>query len=86
MDWKTSGRREHFVWMVWASLNSLSIMTFSWPGMCQALMVTWFLEHQVEILNVRAHRGPYFTPTENRDDSDRASSESYLWNASLHGV
>ena len=36
MEWKTSGRRNHSVWMVWPSLNSLSATTFSRPGMCRA--------------------------------------------------
>ena len=34
--WKTSGRRDHSVWMVWLSLDSLSATTFSRPGMCRA--------------------------------------------------
>ena len=36
IEWKTSGRRNHSVWMVWPSLDSLSATTFSWPGMCRA--------------------------------------------------
>ena len=35
-EWKTSGRRNHSVWMVWPSLDSLSAITFSRPGMCRA--------------------------------------------------
>ena len=35
--WKNSGRRDHSIWMVWLSLDSLSATTFSWPGMCRAL-------------------------------------------------
>ena len=44
MEWKTSGRRNHFVWMVWPSLGSLSATTFSRPGMCRALesLVSWY--------------------------------------------
>ena len=36
IEWKTSGRTNHSVWMVWPSLDSLSAPTFSRPGMCQA--------------------------------------------------
>ena len=36
IDWKTSGTRGHPVWMVWPSLDSLSAITFSRLGMCQA--------------------------------------------------
>ena len=36
IEWKISGRRNHFVWMVWPSLDSLSATTFSRPGMCRA--------------------------------------------------
>ena len=36
IEWKTSGRRNHSVWMVWPSLDSLSATTFSRPGMCRA--------------------------------------------------
>ena len=36
IEWKTSGRRNHSVWMVWPSLDSLSATMFSWPGMCRA--------------------------------------------------
>ena len=35
--WKTSGRRDHSVWMVWLSLDSLSAITFTRPGMYRAL-------------------------------------------------
>ena len=37
IEWKTSGRRNHPVWMVWPSLDSWSATTFSRPGMCRAL-------------------------------------------------
>ena len=60
--WKTSGRRDHSVWMVWPSLDSLSATTFSWPGICLALRVTCFLEHQVKILHSRAQSGPDLMP------------------------
>ena len=43
--WKTSGRRDHSVWMVWPSLDSLSATPFRWPGICRALRVTCFLVH-----------------------------------------
>ena len=56
--WKTSGRRDHSVWMVRPNLDSLSATTFSWPGMCRALRVTSFLVHQVKILHSRAQSGP----------------------------
>ena len=56
--WKTSGRRDHSVWIVWPSLDSLSATMFSWPGMCRALRVTLFLVHQVKILHSRAQSGP----------------------------
>ena len=36
IEWKTSGRRNHSVWMVWPSLDSLSATTFSRPGICRA--------------------------------------------------
>ena len=39
--WKTSGKRDHSVRMVWTSLDSFSATTFSWPGMCRALS-HWF--------------------------------------------
>ena len=35
--WKTSGRRDHSVWMVWPTLDSLSATTFSQPETCRAL-------------------------------------------------
>ena len=54
MDWRTSVMRDYFVWMVWPSLDSLSGTTFSQPGMCRALRVTCFQEHQVRIF----HRSP----------------------------
>ena len=53
---KTSGWRDHSVWMVRPSLDSLSAITFSWRGMCRAL------SHHVRILNRRAHREPDFIP------------------------
>ena len=37
IEWKTSGRRNHSVWMVRPNLESLSSTTFSRPGMCRAL-------------------------------------------------
>ena len=48
---KTSGRRDHSVWMVWPSLDSLSATTFTRAGICWALRVTCFLVHQVKILH-----------------------------------
>ena len=36
IEWKTYGRRNHSVWMVWPSLDSLSATTFSQPGKCRA--------------------------------------------------
>ena len=36
IEWKTSGRRNHSVWIDWPSLDSLSATTFSRPGMCWA--------------------------------------------------
>ena len=51
--WKASGRRDHSVWMVWPSRDSLSATTFSRPRMCQALRVTCCLLHQVKILHSR---------------------------------
>ena len=38
IEWTTSGSRNHSVWMVWPSLDSLSATTFSQPGMCRALV------------------------------------------------
>ena len=43
--------------LVWPTLNTLSAITLSWPGMCMALRITRFLEHQVMILHSRAHKG-----------------------------
>ena len=60
--WKTSGRRNHSVWMVWPSLDSLSATTFSQPGICRALRVTCFLVHQVKILHSRAQSEPDLMP------------------------
>ena len=60
--WNTSGWRDHSVWMVWPSLDSLSAITFSRPGMWSALRVTCFLVHQDRILQSRAHRKPDFIP------------------------
>ena len=37
IEWKASGRRNHSVWVVWPSLDSLTATTFSRPGMCQGL-------------------------------------------------
>ena len=37
IEWKTSGRRNHSVWMVWPSLDSLSATMLSQPGTCRAL-------------------------------------------------
>ena len=59
---KTSGRRNHSVWMVWPSLDSLSAITFSQPGMCWALRVTCCFVHQVRILHSRAQSGPNCMP------------------------
>ena len=47
--WNTSGWRDHSVWMVWPSLDSLSAIMFSRPGMCWALRVTCLLVHQVKM-------------------------------------
>ena len=58
----TSGWRDHSVWMVWPSLDSLSAITFSRPGIWRALRVTCFLVHQDRILHNRAHREPDFIP------------------------
>ena len=60
--WKTSGRRDHSVWMVWPSLDSLSANKFSRPGMCRAFRVTSFLAHQVKIFHSRAQSGPDLMP------------------------
>ena len=61
IEWKASGRRNHSVWVVWASLDSLAATMFSWPGMCRGL-VTCFLVHQVKILHSRAQSGPDLMP------------------------
>ena len=58
IEWKTSGRRNHSVWVVWPSLDSLSATTSSRPGMCRAC----FLVHQVKILHSRAPSGPDLIP------------------------
>ena len=52
MEWKTSGRRNHSVWMVWPSLGSLSATTFSQPGMCRALesLVSWYTRSRFSIV------------------------------------
>ena len=44
IEWKTSGMRNHSVWMVWPSLDSLSATMLSRPGMCWALesLVSWY--------------------------------------------
>ena len=55
--WKTSGRRNHSVWMVWPCLDSLSA-TSSAGLECVGLRVTCFLVHQVKILHSRAQVGP----------------------------
>ena len=52
IEWKTSGRRKHSVWMVWPSLDSLSATTFSRPGKCQALesLVFWHTRSRFSIV------------------------------------
>ena len=52
IEWKTSGKRKHSVWMVWPSLDSLSATTFSWPGMCRALesLVSWYTRSRFSIV------------------------------------
>ena len=52
IEWKTSGRRNHSVWMVWPSLDSLSATTFSRPGMCRALEspVSWYTRPRFSIV------------------------------------
>ena len=40
VEWKTSGRRDHSVWMIWPNQDSLSASTFNRPGMCLALRVS----------------------------------------------
>ena len=49
---KTSGRRDHSVWMVWPSLDSLSATTFRRPGMCRALesLVSWYTRSRFSIV------------------------------------
>ena len=54
IDWKTSVRRDHSVWIVWPSLDSLSV---------QALRSACFLEHQVRILHIRAQSQPNLMPS-----------------------
>ena len=56
--WKTSWRRDHSL----SGRASLSATTLSWPGMCRALRVTWFLVHQVKILHSKAQSGPDLMP------------------------
>ena len=60
--WNTFGWSDHSVWMVWPSLDSLSAITFSRPGMWRALRFTCCLVHQDMILHSRAHREPDFIP------------------------
>ena len=62
INWKTSERRHHSVGMVLPSLDSLSVTTFSSLGMCQALRVTSFREHQVRILERRGDSRPKLMP------------------------
>ena len=52
IEWKTSGRRDHSVWMVWPSLDSLSVTTFSQPGKCRALesLVSWHTRSRFSIV------------------------------------
>ena len=52
IEWKTSGRRNHSVWMVWPSLDSLSATTFCRPGMCRALesLVSWYTRSRFSIV------------------------------------
>ena len=47
-----SGRRNHSVWMVWPSLDSLSATTFSRPGTCRALesLVFWYTRSRFSIV------------------------------------
>ena len=56
IEWKTSGRRNHSVWMVWPSLDSLSATTFSWPGTCRALesLVSWYTRSRFSIVGHKA--------------------------------
>ena len=57
IDLKTSGRRDHSVWIVWPSLDSFSATTLA-SLECVGLLVTCFLVHQVKILHSRAQSGP----------------------------
>ena len=52
IEWKTSGRRNHSVWMVWPSLDNLSATTFSRPGKCRALesLVSWHTRSRFSIV------------------------------------
>ena len=52
IEWKASGRRNHSVWVVWPSLDSLAATTFSWPGMCRALesLVSWYTRSRFSIV------------------------------------
>ena len=52
IEWKTSGRRNQSVWMVWPSLDSLSATTFSRPGKCRALesLVSWHTRSRFSIV------------------------------------
>ena len=52
IEQKTSGRRNHSVWMVWPSLVSLSATTFRQPGMCRALesLVSWYTRSRFSIV------------------------------------
>ena len=52
IEWKTSGMRNHSVWMVWPSLDSLSATTFCRPGMCRALesLVSWYTRSRFSIV------------------------------------
>ena len=51
IEWKASGRRNHSVWVVWPSLDSLAATTFSRPGMCWALesLVSWYTRSRFSI-------------------------------------
>ena len=59
IEWKTSGRRNHSVWMVWPSLDSLSATTF-WN--VSGFRVTFLLVHQVKILYSGAQSWPDLMP------------------------
>ena len=56
IEWKTSGRRNHSVWMVWPSLDSLSATTLSRPGTCRALesLVSWYTRSRFSIVGHKA--------------------------------